>query len=112
MAPRPAPTERLLAATDEGVLSSLLPLFQAAPLVGVEYIVEILVDNDDPIYSCLLCKFRADVKELLYHLMSAQHRMSYLVISFLLFHLKWFIAHLFPIYRGRFSIYVHCAVNF
>ena len=65
--------------TDPGPISSLLKQYKAAPLIGLEYIVEIVGEKGEPDYACLLCKFECKTRELMYHLLSAHHRLFYLV---------------------------------
>ena len=81
MAPRTKPVKSVLSIKDHGVLSSLLPLYKAAPLIGVQFIVEVLAGDEDPEYHCLLCKFKSGPSELMFHLLSAEHRLCYLVSS-------------------------------
>jgi len=78
MAPRTKPVKSVLSIKDHGVLSSLLPLYKAAPLIGVQFIVEVLAGDEDPEYHCLLCKFKSGPSELMFHLLSAEHRLCYL----------------------------------
>lgn len=72
-------TRAPLELTEPGVLAALLPLYKAAPLVGLEYVVEVHQDRGDPHHTCLLCRFESGTKDLMYHLLSAQHRLTYLV---------------------------------
>ena len=60
-------------------------MYKAAPLVGLEYIVEVLQQTGDPQYNCVMCKFISGPADIMYHLLSAQHRLFYLVSSFLPF---------------------------
>ena len=61
------------------MLTSLLPLYKAAPLVGLQFVVEVLAGSAPPTYYCFLCKAELTLKELMFHLLSAEHRLSYLV---------------------------------
>ena len=70
----------LLSLHDECVLSNMLLNFRAAALIGVEYVLEVWWQGvRDPKYQCLLCNFRCGIREIMYHLLSAQHRLAYLV---------------------------------
>jgi len=76
--PRSKSNKSALAITDAGVLTSLLPLYKAAPLVGLQFVVEVLAGSAPPTYYCFLCKAELTLKELMFHLLSAEHRLSYL----------------------------------
>lgn len=60
------------------LITNLLAKFREAPLIGLEYIVEILNQDQDPIYKCLLCSSKHDVKGIVGDLVSAKHRLTYL----------------------------------
>ncbi len=62
------------------VILRALDKYQEAPLVGLEYLVEIIHGpNVDPTYECLLCMSSFNVREVMEDLLSAKHRLRYLV---------------------------------
>lgn len=70
----------LLGIFETSVLSQLLPVYRAAALVGLEYALEVWWEGErDPRYFCLLCHFQCGILEFMYHILSAQHRLEYLV---------------------------------
>ena len=80
--PKATTNSRLIELTDPGILSILLPKYKAAPLVGLEYILEVLQPRGDPAYYCAMCNFKTGPVDIMYHLISAQHRLNYLVNTF------------------------------
>ena len=63
----------------EPVIYRLFDKFKEAPLIGIEYIVEIIHGaNVDPSYECLLCCKSLDSKDVISCLISAKHRLKYL----------------------------------
>jgi len=63
----------------EPVIYRLFDKFREAPLIGIEYIVEIIHGpNVDPSYECLLCKTSLDSKDVISDVISAKHRLKYL----------------------------------
>lgn len=52
---------------------------RTSPLVGLEYLLE-LVDNEscEPSYTCVLCDKRGDPRSVMEHLVSYNHRITYL----------------------------------
>ena len=64
----------------EPVIYRLFDKFKEAPLIGLEYIVEIIHGpNVDPTYENLLTKTSLDSKDVISSLISAEHRLKYLV---------------------------------
>ena len=80
--PRPPGEDEIL--PSEAVVCKILDLFTDAPLIGIEFIVEILRDRDEPTYHCLLCQRDVDAKGLISDLLSGEHRMHY-IVSFIMF---------------------------
>jgi len=63
----------------EPIIYKLFDNFKEAPLVGLEYLVEIINGpNVDPTYECLLCQTTLDAKEVISCICSAKHRLKYL----------------------------------
>ena len=63
----------------EPVIYRLFDKFKEAPLIGIEYIVEIIHGpNVDPTYECLLCHKSLDSKDVISCIISAKHRLNYL----------------------------------
>jgi hypothetical protein len=65
--------------TDPGVLSRLLPLYRVAPIIGVEFLLEVVNLEEEASCCCFLCHVSLDLEALMYHLLSARHRLAYLV---------------------------------
>ena len=77
----------LLDMHETSVLSQLLEKYRAAALVGLEFAVEVWWQGErDPRHHCLLCNFQCGIMEFMFHLLSAQHRLNYMVRSS-----NWFI---------------------
>ena len=59
----------------------MLNLFQDAPLVGLEFIIEIQRQEtrQEPTYFCLLCRRNFDAKGLISDVLSGEHRLEYVV---------------------------------
>ena len=66
----------------EPLIKETLDRFREAPLIGVEYIVEILIPRNEPMYKCMICKNTFDAAGIVADLVSANHRLKYLVIRF------------------------------
>jgi len=63
----------------EPVIYRLFDKFKEAPLIGIEYIVEIIHGaNVDPSYECLLCHKSLESKDVISCVISAKHRLRYL----------------------------------
>jgi len=63
----------------EASIQRLLDDYKEAPLIGIEYLVEILsLDNAPPSYKCLLCDTNLDVNSVISCLTSSTHRLKYL----------------------------------
>jgi len=71
------------------VVSHLLSRYKVAPLLGLDYIVEVLVGRTDAEYHCLLCETISTARLLMFHLLSAQHRVGYLQNRFRVLHRKF-----------------------
>ena len=64
----------------EPIIFKVFDQFREAPLIGLEYIVEIIHGpNVDPTYECLLCRTTLRANDVLSDVISAQHRLNYLV---------------------------------
>ena len=66
----------------------MLNKFQDAPLIGLEFLVEILHGpssagpsggSTDPIYHCILCDKTFDAAGVISDVLSAEHRLAYMV---------------------------------
>lgn len=65
---------------NEPVIFQLFDKFREAPLIGLEFIVEIIHGpNVDPTYECLLCMTCLDPNGVISDVVSAKHRLKYLV---------------------------------
>ena len=63
----------------EPVIYQILDKFKDAPLIGLEYLVEIIHGvGIDPTYECLLCMTVLDGKGVISDMVSARHRLKYL----------------------------------
>ena len=73
-------TSPLLAS--EPVIFKILDKFKEVPLIGLEYIVEVIHGpSTDPTYECLLCNTKFDSSGVVSDVVSAFHRLKYLVSS-------------------------------
>jgi hypothetical protein len=64
----------------EPIIFKLFDKFKDAPLLGLEYLVEIIHGpNVDPTYECLLCRTTLESKDVISCVVSARHRLKYLV---------------------------------
>ena len=61
------------------VIQRLLDSFLDGALIGLEYILELRQGKSEPIYRCLLCNKETQVFDLVVDIMSAEHRLKYLV---------------------------------
>ena len=64
---------------DEPAVLQLLERFKEAPLLGLEFIAEILRPKKDPLYYCFLTSKELEVRDLVKCVTSAQRRLIYLV---------------------------------
>ncbi len=67
----------------------LLDAYQDSPLIGLEFVVEVRRPGLEPAYHNFLCNRQTDRIGLIPCLISAEHRLAYLV-GFLLFRLLLF----------------------
>ena len=66
----------------EPIIFKLFDKFKDAPLIGLEYLVEIIHGpNVDPTYENLLTKNTLNAKDVISDVVSAKHRLKYLVSS-------------------------------
>ncbi len=73
----PAPPGEEPSSTSDLLIGEKLEQFREAPLIGLEFIVEI---QDGPSYKCALCnKSFSDDDGVLADVVSVEHRMAYLV---------------------------------
>ena len=63
---------------ERSLLSRLLEKYTVGPLVGLEYVVEVLVGRSDPEYKCALCRISSNILFIMEHLLSANHRLAYM----------------------------------
>ena len=75
----PAPPGEEAPLPAEAAIQQMVDDFKEAPLIGIEFIVEILVPNADPIYKCELCCTTLTAKTVISDLISSAHRLKYLV---------------------------------
>ena len=67
----------------EPIIFKLFDKFKDAPLIGLEYLVEIIHGpNVDPTYENLLTKTTLNAKDVISDVVSARHRLKYLVSNF------------------------------
>ncbi len=59
-------------------MASLLASYQDAPLIGIEFVVEVRRPGLDQIYFCYLCNRQTDRVGLIPCLISAKHRLAFL----------------------------------
>ena len=50
-----------------------------APIIGTEFLLEVVNMDGEAAATCFLCDLTADMEGLMYHLLSARHRLTYLV---------------------------------
>ncbi len=66
----------------EPIIFKLFDKFKDAPLMGLEYLVEVIHGpNVDPTYECILCRTTLTAKDVISDVVSARHRLKYLVSS-------------------------------
>jgi hypothetical protein len=63
----------------EALIKETLDKFREAPLIGLEYIIEILRPRQEPIYKCMICKKSFDSVGVVPDVVSTNHRLGYLV---------------------------------
>jgi hypothetical protein len=66
----------------EPLIKETLDKFREAPLIGLEYIIEILRPRQEPIYKCMICKNTFDSVGIIADVVSTNHRLGYLVQYF------------------------------
>ncbi len=73
----PAPPGEEPSSTSDSLIGEKLEQYHEAPLIGLEFIIEI---QDGPSYKCALCnKSIADEDGVIADIVSVEHRMAYLV---------------------------------
>ena len=78
----PAPPGEDSTPYSESTIRDKLEKYRDAPLIGLEYLVEIQSSrHSDPIFKCLLCKKTFDEDGVIPDLISPEHRLAYLVIK-------------------------------
>ena len=60
-------------------IQSVLDNYKMSPLIGLEYLVELVDSSKEPQYNCMLCNKKGDPRTVMTHLTSQNHRMSYIV---------------------------------
>lgn len=63
-------------------IQPILDRFKEQSLVGLEYIMELLnatVGSKEPLYHCVLCNKRGDIRTITNHITSYNHRIKFLV---------------------------------
>jgi hypothetical protein len=99
----------LLEWSEPGVVSRLLPQYRVAPLVGTEFLLEVVNLEAEPAVSCFLCHFTCDLEGLMYHLLSARHRLAFLVNNFYeVYQQKYYF---FPFQKGMLSVYFYNSIR-
>ena len=81
------PEPKVDTSPSEPLILDALTRFKEAPLIGLEYVVEILRSRSEPIYKCMICRRTFESDELIADVISTTHRLGYLV-SNLLFQLN------------------------
>ena len=81
------PEPKVDTSPSEPLILDALTRFKEAPLIGLEYVVEILRSRSEPIYKCMICRRTFESDELIGDVISTTHRLGYLV-SNLLFQLN------------------------
>ena len=77
LADEPAPPGEETSSTSDLLIGEKLEHFRVAPLIGLEFIIEI---QDVPSYKCALCnKSINDEDGVIPDIISVEHRMAYLV---------------------------------
>ena len=76
--PTPPGEEADAATPAEPAVKRLLDAFRDAPVIGAEFIVEILRERDQPLYHCCLCDTNFDAAGIVSCLISARHRLEFL----------------------------------
>lgn len=61
------------------VIQSKLDSYKSKPLIGLEYLIELVMESGDPNYHCLLCNKQGVNNNIIIHLSSQVHYMKYLV---------------------------------
>ena len=65
---------------NQPIIFKVFDKFDDAPLLGLEYLVEIIHGpNVDPSYECLLCRTKLVAHDVISCVISAKHRLKYLV---------------------------------
>ena len=72
------------------VVQDMLDQFSVSPLLGLEYLVEVLQQHLEPRYHCALCNYDTNMSDLISHLTSLNHILT-------------FIKEFFPVAWARFS---------
>ena len=60
------------------VLGRLLAQFHVSALLGLEYVVEVKIRDNEEVFKCLLCGTDSDLNGIVRHLLSAGHRLAFL----------------------------------
>ena len=77
----PAPPGEESTPFSESSIRVKLEEYRDAPLIGLEYLVEIQGSrHSDPVFKCLLCNKTFDEEGVIQDLTSPDHRYAYLVI--------------------------------
>jgi hypothetical protein len=80
--PTPPGEDTTTAAPAEPAVKRLLDAFRDAPVIGAEFVVEIVRPRDQPLYHCSLCDTNFDAAGIVSDLISAHHRVEYLAKYF------------------------------
>lgn len=72
------------------VIQEMLDQFKACPLLGLDYIFEVLQNSDTPVYHCALCTKNHNERDIMSHIISTTHVFN-------------FIKEFFPLAWARFS---------
>jgi len=60
------------------ILEKLVTLFHVSALLGLEYIVEIKLNDGVETFKCVLCNMEFDMNTIIGHILSTQHRLAFL----------------------------------
>ena len=90
---------------DRSLLSRLLEKYIVGPVIGLEFVVEVLVGRADPEYRCALCRIISNILDIMEHLLSADHKLAFMVRMFKLPSVKFIVlfqAKFFPLASNKF----------
>ena len=60
------------------ILGELIKQFQVAACLGLEYVVEVKINESEEVFKCVLCGTDSDLNNIMSHLLSTTHRLEFL----------------------------------